>query len=39
MPKRVAEPPTIEVSAQTRAEFSQVVFDRLQKKLDKQQAR
>jgi hypothetical protein len=39
MPKRVEEPPKVEVSAQTKADFAKVVFDRLQKNLDKKQAR
>jgi len=39
MPRRVEEPPTIEVSAQTKADFAKVVFDKLQAKLDKKNAR
>jgi hypothetical protein len=39
MPKRVEEPPRVEVSEATKAQFAKEVFDRLQKKLDKKQAR
>lgn len=38
-PRRREEPPAIEVSEQTKADFAKVVFDNLQKKLDKKNAR